>query len=256
MEQNKFKGFSSFSLKIIAIVCMIIDHYSYSLYLQSTSYSYETYTLMRCIGRISFPIYCFLLVEGFFYTSNIKKYIGRCLIFACLSEIPFDMAMFGKVYYPEYQNVFFTLALGLITLSLLEKIETIEKIRMYELYFKMVCVFIAAVAAEVMDFDYHFFGILAIVMFYLLRKRGVSAGIRFFVGAAVFFFAECIDHIKYFISVDKWMFVIAYCLIMPIAFIPVYLYNGKRGFKLKYLFYFVYPVHLLIFGLIRILGVN
>ena len=93
-ENTSKWGLSASVLKWIAVVTMLIDHFAAAVYWQLDGKEYEIYRILRYIGRIAFPIYCFLLVEGFFYTHNVKKYIGRCLVFALLSEIPFNMAIF------------------------------------------------------------------------------------------------------------------------------------------------------------------
>ena len=103
-----FQILSGSSLKIIAILSMVIDHFAASILYngillpaapisQGSPYwnLYLVYRAMRTIGRIAFPIFCFLLVEGFFYTSNRKKYALRMLVFALLSEFPFDFALFN-----------------------------------------------------------------------------------------------------------------------------------------------------------------
>ena len=94
---------SSLVLKITALITMIIDHYG--------AIFQGNIIIYRIIGRLAFPIYCFLLVEGYTHTSNIKKYASRLIAFAIISEIPFDLAFFGKIGF-EHQNIFFTLFIG------------------------------------------------------------------------------------------------------------------------------------------------
>lgn len=133
------KGLTASSIKVIAMICMFLDHFAASVYqglilsdrLSSGICFYDSffifnkpmgtpegilYIIMRMIGRISFPIYCFFIVEGFRHTSSKLKYLLRLLIFAAISEVPFDYAIFGTVFYPLYQNVFVTLAIGLAML--------------------------------------------------------------------------------------------------------------------------------------------
>ena len=95
---------------------MIVDHFAVAIYVNTANYQFDVYRIMRGIGRIAFPIYCFLLVEGFYHTHDVKKYISRCFLFAVISEVPFDLAVHGVWFYPGAQNVFFTLAIGLCTL--------------------------------------------------------------------------------------------------------------------------------------------
>src|SRR5690554_6284341 len=94
------ENMTSLILKILALTTMIIDHYG--AILQSNILIY------RIIGRLAFPIYCFLLVEGYFNTSNVKNYAKRLFIFALISEIPFDLVFYGQIGF-EHQNIFFTL---------------------------------------------------------------------------------------------------------------------------------------------------
>lgn len=218
------RGLSASALKGIAICSMLIDHFAIAVYWQMEQHDYDTYRLLRDIGRIAFPIYCFLLVEGFFYTRSRKKYMGRCFLFACISEIPFDMAIYGEIWNPTNQNVYFTLTLGLGTLYMLDRIKGLG---IKDRLAKVCCVVMGAGLAQVFGADYHCLGVLFIVMFYYLRNG--NPWYRDVIGAIAF-------------SYEKTA---------PLAFIPIHLYNGKRGLPLKYLFYLVYPVHLLIFGIIR-----
>ena len=132
MESRHF-GLNSSALKVIAVVTMLIDHiaadllvklliqngtwelidYNGSRLLNILSAEHmgmiNTYQMMRNVGRIAFPIYCFVLVEGFMRTRSVKKYLERILLFAFISEIPFDLAFAGKAFHWCYQNVMFTL---------------------------------------------------------------------------------------------------------------------------------------------------
>lgn len=230
MEQDRARNhnmieITSSTLKCIAIVSMLIDHFAIAIYMHLDGATYEGYRILRYIGRIAFPIYCFLLVEGFFNTKNIKKYIGRCFVFALLSEIPYNLAIYGMLWEKSMQNVYFTLTIGLCVLYCLERVKGYE-VKNYIL--QGVIVAVGAGIAQVCDFDYHYLGVLFVVLFYYGR------------------------------NVEKWkrtllgMIAFSYEVTAPLAFIPIHLYNGKRGWKLKYLFYFVYPVHLLVYGLMRI----
>lgn len=219
-------GISAAVLKWIAVLTMVIDHFAVAVYWQMAGSSYDVYLILRRVGRIAFPIYCFLLVEGFYHTRNVAKYLRNCILFALLSEIPFDMAIFGQVCYPQGQNVYFTLCIGLGALIILDRYRA-----RYEAKYVLLRLFVIVLAAymgEVLDVDYHWRGVLFIIMFYYIRDM-----------------QEWIRNLAV-------IFAFAYEVTAPLAVIPIHFYNGQRGRQLKYLFYAIYPVHLLIFGLIRI----
>ncbi len=226
METAKGRfGVSAAVLKWIAVVTMVIDHFAAAVYWQTVGYNYDVYFVMRKIGRIAFPIYCFLIVEGFFHTRNVKKYLRNCLLFAIISEIPFDMAIFGKIVYPQGQNVYFTLCIGLGALIMLDQYR--EKYEPGYVLLRLLIIAAAAYIGEVLDVDYHWKGVLFIIMFYYIRN--MQEWIRNLAVIGAF----------------------AYEVTAPLAVIPIHFYNGKRGTQIKYLFYAIYPLHLLVFGLIR-----
>ncbi len=234
-EEKKHLGLSGSTLKIIAMVTMLIDHIGaavllrYLLYMQNQRLDinqvYGLYRVLRSIGRISFPIYCFLLVEGFQKTRNLGKYILRLGVFTLITEVPFDLCFSSKPFSLSHQSVMLTLLIGVITMwgvSLLEKHLQGGILRVCG---SAVIIIIGAAAAELMNTDYGFIGVICIMVIYVLRQ-------------------------------SKWLQIAGGCLVFlwevwaPIAFIPIAFYNGKRGLKLKYLFYLFYPVHLLLLYLI------
>lgn len=236
-EKKKF-GLSGSTLKIIAMVTMLIDHIGaavllrYILEMRGYFPSIEAYNrlvtvyqVMRSIGRVSFPIYCFLLVEGFQRTRDLKRYILRLGLFAVLTEVPFDLCFSGQFFYPDYQSVMLTLLIGVLTMagvSLLEK-------RLQNRLLLGVCgglvIALGAGGAELLHTDYGYLGVLCIMVLYLLRR---NRGLQLAGGCIAF----------------------AWELPAPLAFLPIAFYNGKRGLRLKYVFYLFYPVHLLLLYLI------
>lgn len=220
-EHSGCRGLSSSSVKFIALTTMLIDHLAATGVLRILYPDDRLYSLCRMIGRIAFPLFCFLLVEGHVHTSNRKRYLSRLLLFAFLSEIPFDLAFFRRVCYLWYQNVFFTLFLGLLTLSVVEKIRQ-SRYR----YWVWIPMLAGIILAELLHTDYSGFGVALILIFYWFRetpwKRNLVSG------------CACITEVT----------AIA-------ALLPIQLYNGKRGVSCKYLFYLFYPLHLLLLCLIR-----
>lgn len=220
-------GISGSTLKLIAIITMFIDHTGATVLRAILRHPavlndpalcsiwQSVYRLSRDIGRFAFPIFCFLLVEGFLHTRNVKKYAGRMFLFALISEIPFDLALKGNWYFPEKQNVYFTLLIGLLVLIAMS----------YLKYLWPLALAAGMYAALQINTDYNFKGVFLIAILYLLRKDRLmqcAAG-----GAAV-----------------------AWELPAPLSFLPIYLYNGTRGLRMKYVFYWFYPAHLLILHVI------
>ena len=176
------------------------------------------YNLSRDIGRLAFPIFCFLIVEGFLHTRNVKKYAGRLFLFALISEIPFDLALKGNVFYPDKQNVYFTLFIGLLVMV---GISYITENGTRNMSLAILPIAVGMVAAYYIDTDYNYKGVFLIAVLYLMRYTRLYQCIG---GAAA----------------------VSWEIPAPLAFIPIYFYNGKRGFQLKYFFYWFYPVHLLL----------
>ena len=207
--------FDSFSLKSIAILCMAADHTGRVLFPGEESWI--------CVGRLAFPIFAFLLTEGFFHTRDIYRYLVRLGIFAVLSEIPFYLAFFQTCWYPRRQNVFFTLFISVALMAVLERSREWPE-RILEIY-------IAMWAAEALGTDYGFRGVLLVLVFYVGRMRP-------FAGLAL----AGLWNFLWQSSVQRFG---------ALAVIPIGLYNGKKGRSLKYFFYVFYPAHLLLLCMLR-----
>lgn len=227
---------SGFELKIIAMMTMLTDHTAAIILerlLQSQEALYPWYQVMRCIGRMAFPIYIFLLVEGFHYTKNRKKYALRLFAFALISEVPFDIAFQHTYVDSSYNNVFFTLLIGLGAMCLSEKIRTLYfNYRIKHMLLQIALVFAAEMLAELLHTDYGAGGVLAIfVMYFLYHRKGNPTVFA----AAVIVLSICCDISELF----------ALLMLLPIAW-----YNGSRGKQVKALFYIFYPAHLILLELI------
>ena len=226
---EKYKILSGSALKSLALVTMIIDHIAVVLLknsniilLRVSTEALTLYTVMRKIGRLAFPIYCFLLVEGFLHTHDRKKYGLSLLSFALISEIPWNLEHTGTVHYAA-QNVFFTLFLGYMGLCCIEFFRENGWKQLGSLLVLMI-------VAMSLKADYGVGGFALILVMYLLREEKILQAV---VGT-------CIES-------GGWA--------AGMAFIPINLYNGKRGFirgkVLKYAFYAAYPLHILILYWIR-----
>lgn len=224
---DKYKILSGSTLKTIAIISMLIDHAALVLLYWGILYPnlpsmegteiytiYLIYNVMRKIGRIAFPIFCFLLIEGFLYTSNRKKYALRLLIFAIISEIPFNLAVQNQLFDSSSCNVFVTLFLGLLTIWAMDQFR-----RKY--YIQIPIALLGCLIAYLVNSDYDYRGIILIVLLYIFRyDRSMQA-----IAGSISLYWE-------------WQAIF--------AFIPICMYNGKRGRNIKYFFYVFYPVHLLL----------
>lgn len=244
MEEKK--GLTGSTLKIIAMLTMLIDHIGASILengvmKEITSQSvisadvaalraYNRWLMadriLRMIGRLAFPIFCFLLIEGFLHTRDWKKYFVRLFLFSFISEIPFDLAFHKEWFYWGAQNVFFTLWIALLVLAGMKYVEEREDFTRAAIYLLQSGIVLAGIAlAEWMKTDYAGFGVLIIALLYLFRRDKKQQMV-----------CGCIGFL--------WE------ITAPLAFWPIYRYNGERGLDLKYVFYFFYPVHLLILGLV------
>ncbi|NLN82257.1 MAG: hypothetical protein GX136_06930 [Clostridiales bacterium] len=232
---------TSFSLKCIALSCMLIDHTAYVLVRHQ-----QIYIIMRIIGRISFPLFCFLIVEGYFHTRSLKRYLMRLFVFALVSEAPFDMALYNGIFNLKKQNVFFTLFVGLAMIALIDK--TIDlfirknsssafgKKYLLTVIALILCICFVAAAAKAVSLlrtDYSVIGVLTILGYFLLRKIPPLAILSVY---AV--------HIKLGGPYQVYSILSA---------LPILLYNGKKGRSMRWPFYFFYPAHLLILYALRMM---
>ena len=217
----KIPTFSGSTLKIIAIVSMVIDHCTYFLMDNGTL----LYEAMRCVGRIAFPVFAFLVAEGFAYTHNRKRYFAQLLVFAVISEVPWFL-LNGT---DGTHNVMFTLAMGVVALAILEKVKENSILC-------GIAILSIACFATWLDVDYEWRGILMIVVFNLLRNQ--NDNLPFPYGRMMQLF--CAFPLMMYYG----------CIGALLACMTIFLYDGTRGFikgnVAKYGFYAFYPVHLLL----------
>lgn len=200
---------SSFHLKLLAMLSMLIDHIGAILFPQ--------YIVLRIIGRLAFPIYCFLLVQGYNHTSNLKKYFLRLGLFALLSEIPFDLALQKDIFDIKNQNIFFTLLIGLLAVHCYNYFK-------YKKPIMIISIISLCILATIINCDYGAIGVLMILGFCIYKDKKVKLVLW-----------EGIVSLPAFLEFFGLL-----------AFIPIFLYNSKKGYNIKYLFYMFYPLHLLI----------
>ena len=225
----KKKVFSQEGLKILACVTMLLDHIGAVLI--PVVENYTLYYALRIIGRLAFPIYCFLLAEGVAHTKNPVKYGLRLFIGVILAEIPFDLAISGRVDWSS-QSVMLTLLLGFGMALVMQKLDRT----------KLVPVIIFAFLAELFRTDYGAWGIFMIALFVMTRERKDRNNLQI-VGMAILCYFMNSAVIRIFgVRVPIELFAV-------LALIPVFLYTGKKsttGKCVQTMFYLFYPVHLLV----------
>lgn len=243
---KRYQILSGNALKLIAVVAMFLDHIGAAILEIPATWAalganvqgpdplfrdpalsgvLAADVVLRAIGRIAFPIFCFLLVEGFLHTRSVPRYLRRMAVFAVVTELPFDLAFSATPVNWGYQNVFLTLLLGLLALAALRRYGDRS---LPGFLLAMGC----AVVAELSHADYGAFGVVLVLIFYLYRERIAAQTV---IGCA----ALCWE------------------VTAPLAFVPIRMYNGSRGrWDLKYFFYLFYPGHILFLYLVRVMLVG
>lgn len=233
MEQKKemlekIQVMSGAKLKYIAFLSMLIDHINKALIYPNINGRLLLIIsdLFDIMGRIAFPIFMFLLVEGYFKTKNKWKYLGYLIVFGIISEIPFDLFTTGTFYSPNWNNIMFTLALTMVTIWM---IDTLKEKKMHKLIYYLLTLVILTVSCYVssacgLDYDYH--AILVGYFFYVFYEKPIYTVLFGYLS----------------IYKEPWAL---------LGFGLNLTYNGERGRQNKLLNYCFYPGHLLILGLLR-----
>ena len=224
-------------LKRIAMCCMFMDHFADvflkpAVLLTASEVCSISYWLMSGIGRIAFPIFSFLLVEGFLRTRNVGNYVLRLGLCGLGSEIPYDLAFSGRIIDWHSQNVLFTLFLGLMALMLIRRLNNgrEEPVRRSVVVMIMAGIFLFAVFAEFSRCDYGAIGVFLIISMYLFRKQETWR-----------------DLVSGMLLVVLNPFEAAAAVAIPL----IHRYNGERGKQSKYGMYLFYPGHLLLLSTAR-----
>ena len=205
------------------------------------------------MGRLAFPIFAFLIVEGYFHTRDLKKYVLRLLLFAALSEIPFNLMVSGRLLYPFHQNVLWTflMAVGLIHWN--EKMK--DRGRAVRVMVAASSVLLGCIAGLITFVDYFHAGVLTVLVFYFFRERNwVNRVMQLLCLACINL--EVLGGLSYAFTLFGVSFEFPQQGFALLALIPVWLYRGRPGLRspaLKWANYLFYPVHMLILGLLALL---
>lgn len=237
---------TSMLLHVMAMAFMLCDH------LWATVIPGNDW--LTCIGRLAFPIFAFLIVEGYFHTHDLKKYIKRLLIFAILSEIPFNLVMGSRMFYPIHQNVLWTFLIGIMLIHLNEKAK-IKGGRIRRILTGIVSIFLAFVLGLITFVDYNYAGVFMVLVFYFFRGRKWQHFCGQFLLLA-YINMEILSGYAYEINLWGNTYYLVRQGLALLALIPIWLYKGKQGpynKVIKYSYYAFYPVHLLFLAMARML---
>ena len=244
MRQNETIGIHALALKCIAMALMLCDH------LWATVVPGNLW--MTCAGRLAFPIFAFLLVEGYFHTGSLKKYVTRLFLFAVISEIPFNLVMGSRVFFPIHQNVLWSF---LISIGLIHWNEKTKSKQIWKRVLVAVATFVIAYIGGLITFvDYYHSGILILLTFYFFRGKKWWH----YLGQLVcmwYINFEMLGGYGYEITILGNVHFIARQGIALLALIPIWLYQGRQGYHskaLQYFYYAFYPLHLLLLGVLRL----
>ncbi len=239
---------TSASLHILAMAFMLLDH-MWATIVPGNDW-------MTCVGRLAFPIFAFLLVEGFFHTSSRKKYALRLLLWALISEIPFNLMVGGRLFFPIHQNVIWTF---LLAFGLMVWIEKKKDASLLQQFFRWICAFCTGLLVGLLTMvDYYGYGIAMVLIFYLCRKNLWQQGLwvnRLVQLLGLYWInVEMMGGLVYeFEALGRtWVIPQQGFAVLALAFI--WLYKGNKGHKSKifqYFCYAFYPAHMLILALLR-----
>lgn len=218
-----------FIIKIIACVTMVLDHIKYAIP--------ETEGILtNYFGRLAFPLYAFLLTEGYVHTKDLKKYYYRMIIFAIISQIPF---MLFRTLVGEWKmlNIMFTLLLGLIAITVYDK----EKRK----YISIPIIILLIWMGKILKVDYGWYGVTTVILLYLLKNNKSFIPFSYLLLLIVYYYSR----IK---SFNFGTEIILYILFSWSSTFIMMIYNGKEGKKLKYFYYIFYPLHMIVIYLISL----
>ena len=237
MEERKIQT-TSVSLHVIAMAIMLIDHFKMV---------FPDVALLPSVGRIAFPIFAFLIVEGYFHTRNLGKYAQRLLLFAILAEIPADLMSRGQCLYEGHQNVLWTFLIGLGLICINEKAKETEK-PLLRVLAAVGTVVVGYYVGMITKVDYSQAGVLTVLTFYFFRGRKWWC----YAGQLVsLVYLHCVELGGAMLTFPLFGQTVSFPRqgLALLALIPIWFYRGEQGRKTKWFQYFCYafyPVHMLV----------
>jgi len=242
MDKKQF-DISSFGLHILAMGLMLCDH------LWGTIVPGSDW--LTCLGRLAFPIFAFLIVEGYTHTGNLKNYVLRLLLFALLSEIPINLMVGSRVFYPIHQNVLWTFLLGIGLIRWNEKAKSAPLWR--RLIRAVSSVAVGLLVGTITMVDYFGPGVVTVLVFYFFRERKWQNFVLQLL-ALYWLNVELLSGLAYEVELFGRVWWITQQGFALFALIPIWLYRGRQGHRsraFRYFCYGFYPVHMLVLGLLK-----
>lgn len=214
---------SSFVIKCIACITMLLDHIKYS------GPVFQNF-ITEYLGRLSFPLFAFLVSEAYHHTSDLKKYYKRLFIFGLISQIPF---MLFRTLVGEWKmlNIMFTLLLGIISINIYDKIK--------KKYISIPIVIATIFLGELLRVDYGWLGVLTVFLMYVFRDKKYFLPLIYGITIFVYYYS---------VAGNQYIFNVRNVLLMLFTWSSIFIinkYNGEKGKSMKYFFYWFYPVHML-----------
>lgn len=227
---------TSFSLHILAMIFMLIDH--------AGMVFFSDYSIFRCIGRLAFPIFAFMAVEGFYHTRSLKKYLSRLFILAVISEAAYNIFKTGHIVDFTRRNVLWTFFFGLILIHFIDN----ARKKFSDSPFLLAILAFSAVFcycfSKILRADYGYAGLFTVIAFYLFRGRGIAYRLLQFAALLIIntLILPSSPIVVGLVSIPRQTFAL-------FALIPIWMYNGERGYNSKTLtlfYYAFYPLHLIL----------
>lgn len=244
MEEKRGFDVSSAQLHGLAMGLMLCDHMWATLF--------PAQEWLTCLGRLAYPIFAFLLAEGYAHTKNLRRYALRLLVWAALSEIPFDLMYGGSIFYPFHQNVLWTFLLSLGLIALMDQCRA-----RFRRWPALVLTALLALAGYVLGYaamtDYYGVGVLTVVMFYLFPGRSWMERLAQLALLYVLN-VELLGGFYYEVSIFGHTLEIVQQGFALLALVPIWLYRGRQGYHsrpFQYFCYAFYPLHILILTLLQ-----
>lgn len=240
---------NALTLHIIAMICMVLDH-AWATIVPGN-------TWMNFVGRLAYPIFAFMIVEGYYHTSDFKKYLKRLFIFALISEIPFNIMNSATIFDPFHQNVLWTFIISLLCIRKMDKIRKKNTIETNKILYCLGIIVLGFLLGVISMADYSGTGVLTVFLFYFFHGQGWKNKLGQLVGMYIINFIF-IQNMDIPINIFNHEFFFPTQGFAILSLIPIWLYKGKQGPHnkiIQYACYIFYPLHILILSILCLMGI-